>query len=363
MKIIVDIGHPAHVHLFKNMARNLLDKGHDVLFTLREKEKEIELLRSLGFQYKSFGRKYNSMAGKIFGMLKFDYLEWVTALKFKPDLFISHGSVYAAHAAALLRKPNIALEDTGNMEQIMLYRPFTKVIISPDIIGKNLGAKHLCYSGYHELAYLHPRYFTPNNSVYELLNIPSGSPYAILRFISWNATHDVGKKGLTIELKRELIEYLGKRMKVFVSSESKEENEFSQYRIKIPPERMHDALAFASIYVGEGTTMAAEAAILGTPSFYVSNVLGQNCEDLEKYGLGHVFMDGSGLLKKIDEVLKIPGIKDLMQQRKNRMLAEKIDITSFIIWFVENYPTSLGVLKEDKNYFRNFRQIAAEAVI
>jgi uncharacterized protein len=354
MKIIIDIGHPAHVHLFKNLAFNLLKDGNEVLFTLREKEKEIDLLRAYGFQYKSFGRKYKSLPGKIYGMLKFDYLEVIAGLKFKPDLFISHGSIYAAHAAFILRKPHIALEDTGNMEQIRLYRPFTEIIISPGIIGKDLGPKHFLYPGYHELAYLHPNYFKPDNSIYHLLGIPVNTPYAILRFISWNASHDIGKKGLTLEMKKELVQHLEKKMKVFISAETKDQPDFAPYLISIPPEKMHDALAFSSVYIGEGTTMAAEAAILGTPSFYVSNVMGQNCEELETFGLGYVFKNSDGLVDKINEVINDASIKERMQKGRERMFAEKIDLTSFITWFVKGYPHSLETLKNDRKYFERF---------
>jgi len=356
VKIIIDIGHPAHVHLFKNMAWKLLQKGHDVLFTLREKEFEIELLRSYGFQYKSFGKKHNSLPGKFIGLLKFDYLETITALKFKPDLFLSHGSIYAAHASAILRKPHIALEDTGNMEQIVLYRPFTRAIISPNIIGEELGPKHILYPGYHELAYLHPRYFTPDTSIYSLLKIPDHSPFAILRFISWNATHDIGKMGISSKLKKEIINHLSSRMKVFLSSEDQNSDEFSAYRINIPPERMHDALSCATLYIGEGTTMAAEAAIVGTPSFYVSNVRGQNCDDLEKYGLAFNFKNTDGLISKIDQVLNLPDLKKEWRARSEKMLKEKIDLTSFLCWFVENYPESFKIVRKDNYSYSEFME-------
>ena len=36
--------------------------------------------------------------------------------------------------------------------------------------------------------------------------------------------------------------------------------------MNIDPSDMHHALAFASLYIGDTQTMAAEAAVLGTPS-------------------------------------------------------------------------------------------------
>jgi len=36
MKILIDIGHPAHVHLFRNLIKNLEHKGHFVLVTVKD---------------------------------------------------------------------------------------------------------------------------------------------------------------------------------------------------------------------------------------------------------------------------------------------------------------------------------------
>src|SRR5690606_31081569 len=132
MNILIDIGHPAHVHLFKNFAFEMQKRGNEILFTCREKEFEIELLEHYGFNYNSFGKKYYSSPGKLWGMFEFSLKEFITGLKFKPDLLISHGSMYTAFASRLLNKPHISLEDTFNFEQIRLYKPFTNVILTGD---------------------------------------------------------------------------------------------------------------------------------------------------------------------------------------------------------------------------------------
>jgi hypothetical protein len=38
MKVLIDIGHPAHVHFFRNAIRELESKGHAVKVTARDKE-------------------------------------------------------------------------------------------------------------------------------------------------------------------------------------------------------------------------------------------------------------------------------------------------------------------------------------
>lgn len=347
MKILIDIGHPGHVHLFKNFALEMQKKGHEFLFTCREKEFEIELLKTAGLRFISFGKKYNTTLGKLFGLLKFDIMEIIEALKFKPDIFMSHGSPYAAHASAVLRKPHVSMEDTGNMEQVRLYLPFTNNVLTSNAFHKELGAKQIWYNGYHELAYLHPNWFTANPNIYNVLKIKPDAKYVILRFVSWNASHDINQSGLSIEEKRELITYLEKNYTVFISSEGKLPNEFKKYQIKIPPEEMHNALAFASMFIGEGATMASECAILGTPALYINSIMAGTIKEQESYQLLFSFKNGNGVLSKIKELDEIPNLKEVFKKRTEKLLENKIDVTSFMIWFIENYPKSKKAIIEN----------------
>ncbi|MBT4513007.1 MAG: DUF354 domain-containing protein [Chloroflexi bacterium] len=51
MRLLVDIGHPAHVHFFKNAIWALQSRGHNVLITARKKEIALDLLDAYGFDY------------------------------------------------------------------------------------------------------------------------------------------------------------------------------------------------------------------------------------------------------------------------------------------------------------------------
>lgn len=55
MRIVVDIGHPADVHLFKNVIQILKANGHDVLVTARNKEITLDLMYKLGIKYVKIG--------------------------------------------------------------------------------------------------------------------------------------------------------------------------------------------------------------------------------------------------------------------------------------------------------------------
>lgn len=347
MRILIDIGHPAHVHLFKHFAWVMQEKGHRILFTAREKEHEIYLLKHYHFAIKSFGKHYKTKTGKLFGVFKFTLQMFFAAFKFKPDIYLSHGSVYAAPVAWLMRKPHIALEDSGNMEQIRLYKPFSSVIICPDILPENLGKKQIRVKSYHELAYLHPSYFIPNVDVLKELGVLEGERFCILRFVSWNATHDNGQIGLTENEKNMLVGLIKPRMKVFISSESVLPVGLEQFRISIPPEMMHDALYFASIFIGEGATMASEAGVLGTTSIYINPLKRAYCLDQERFGLVYNYCDFGSAIEKIKELIMNPENLIKNNPGRNLLLNEKIDLTAFLIWFVEKWPSSFADMKND----------------
>ena len=360
MKILIDIGHPAHVHLFRHFALEMQQKGHEILFTCRDKEFEIYLLTQFGFNLKSFGKKYKSGIGKLWGLIEFDTRLLIKGLQFRPDIFISHGSMYAAHAAFFLNKPHISLEDTYNFEQIRLYKPFTKVILTADYEHPLKSKKVIRYAGYHELAYLHPKRFTPDKSVLQELGVDENEKYVIIRFVSWNASHDYGHAGISYENKIKVVDEFSKHAKVFISSERRLPNGLKKHQFKLAPEKMHNAIAFSSLVFGESSTMAEEAAMLGVPSIYLNNKSTWYTKHLEKeYGLVFNYSESN-----IDQLLAIEkgvwllqksGIKEQWQQKREKMLADKIDVTAFLVWFIENYPKSIHIMKQNPDYQYNFK--------
>ena len=355
MKILIDIGHPGHVHLFRPFAKEMIRKGHTILFTCRQKEFEIELLEAARFNYRSFGKHYKSKLGKIWGLIKFDVLLFFTALKFKPDIFLSAGSMYAAQVSFVMRRPHILMEDTGNMEQIRFYLPFTDVVFSPNELLQDLGEKQIRYPSFHEVAYLSPNNFEKDNGIYDFLGISENEKFVILRFVSWNATHDIGQGGFTAAEKDELVQYLSSKYKLFISSEASVPDAFKKYLFSIPPHKIHDAMAFAEFIISEGATMASEAGVLGTPAIYVNSLRACNNEDLEKYGLVFNFRNGKGVLEKTKELEKLADKKNMLESKRKQFLNEKIDVTAMLIWFIENYPKSKYELKKDSEHLHRFK--------
>lgn len=356
MKIICDIGHPAHVHLFKNILRELERKGHEYLITTRDKEMTLQLLESYKMPYVSFGRHYKNICNKVYGMFKFDIMLFNVARKFRPDIFISHGSIYAAHVSALIGKPHISMEDTGNMEQIRLYKPFTQAILTPSCLNKNLGKKQICYQGYHELAYLYPSYFQINRDVLNELDVKENEKYILFRFVSWGATHDIGHSGFTTEEKIKIINELLNYARIFISAESSLPEKLGRYKIICNPEKIHSVLHYATIVISEGAKIAAEAAILGVPSIFINTQSPSYLEELQnKYQLIYNYSSTANLKEKVLSLLKTHDIKRKWAEKRCLMLQEKIDVTKFLIWFIENYPKSVNIINQDKSFQLQFR--------
>lgn len=353
-RILIDIGHPAHIHYFKNCVKILSEKGYKFLFVVRDREATIELIKQLGFDYISRGKGGNGAIGKLISMFKIDFKIWKIARKFKPDLFLSFASPYAAQVAKSINKPHIAFDDTEHaVFSHMLYRPFTDVILSPAFYSAKLHKRQVLFNSYMELCYIHPNYFAPNPEILDELQIDKTDKYAVLRFISWDANHDIGYKGFTITDKINLVKEVEKHYKVFISSESNLPNELERYRLKTHPSKFHDVLAFASLHIGEGATTASESAVLGVPTIYTNPLIAGNCTDEEKYGLLYQITDYLDIKHKINEISSL-NIEEF-KKRRNKLLYDKIDPTKFMVWFVENYPQSIRITKENSDYQSKFK--------
>jgi predicted glycosyltransferase len=361
MKILVDINHPAHVHYFKNCLKLLRQKGHGVIITARNRYPAQQLLEAYGEDYYDRGKGSGHVLGKLLYIPRADLRILKIALKTKPDLFLSFGTPYPNHAAWLLHKPGINFQDTESAGLMLaVTRPFSRVYCTPRCFQKDLGKKQIRFNGYMELSYLHPHYFTPDDSIYEHLGITPIERYVVIRFVSWSASHDIGHTGIGLEMKRKAVREFSRYARVFISSESRLPEDLQPYRINIPPERMHDALAYATLYYGESATMASESAVLGTPALYLDNRgRGYTNEQEKKYGL--VFNYSESLphqedsIRKAIELLNRPGLRQEWQNRRREMLAETIDVTAFMTWFIEAYPQSAIIMKENPDYQERFK--------
>ena len=357
MKILIDIGHPAHVHYFKHFIKIMKQKGHEFLVTARDKEITQQLLNTYKIPFINRGKGGSSLLGKLFYMIRADWFLYKVARKFKPDLFLSFSSPYAAHASKLFGKPHIAFDDTEHAKfELMIYPPFTDVILNPKSFQKNLGKKQILFDSYMEFSYLHENYFSPDENIRLLLNLERKEKFVLFRFISWGASHDIGQSGIPNDTKLSLIKlFENKGFKVFISAEGSLSDTFEKYRISISPEKIHSVLHEASFFIGESGTMATESAIMGTPSIFVNSLDAGVFQDEVNYGLLYSYRNAVGLFEKVEALISNESINQEHLQKRLKLHKDKIDVTAFMIWFIENYPQSAKIMKENPDYQYRFK--------
>lgn len=343
MNIVFCVNHPAHVHFFKFAIWKLQEKGHQVRIGSIDKDVTLSLLNGNGFNYHILGKdQKGNLVKKAFHYLRSVFPTLKLAMHFKPDLFISRGSPTIGFVSKMLRIRHICFSDTehATLSHAISF-PFTDAICTPSCFTKDLGKKQVRYNGYSELAYLHPKYFTPDPSVLDNLGLGKDDKYIIIRFVAWEAIHDIGHHGFDIQAKRELVAELEKYGRVLITSESPLPKEFEKFRITVPPERLHDLLYYATLCIGEGATVASECAILGTPAIYVNTLrLGYLDEQEDRYGLVYNFLNPetgqTEALKKALELLQRNDLKEEWQSKKERLLSDKVDVTEFMVKFIED---------------------------
>jgi len=238
---------------------------------------------------------------------------------------------------------------------------FSSVILTAKSYQRKLRSDQIRFDGNIELFYLHLNRFKPlsKTEVANLLGIGSDESYIIMRFVSWDAYHDKGLSGFTDFNKILAVNQFSKFAKVFISSEKELPLELEPFRIKIPLERMHDVLAHAALFFGESATMASESAVLGTTAIFLNENWFGSTDEEKKYGLLFSYrQDLEEQLKSIHkgvELLSNQSLKKDNQKRRELFLKDKIDVTAFFVWFIENWPESFRIMKENPDYQYRFR--------
>jgi uncharacterized protein len=355
MRVLIDIAHPAHVHYFRNFAKLFDEKGHKCIFTLRDKGIIVDIARKFDLNYKirSVERK-----SKIKYLIESSKNIYKIAREFKPDFFLDMGSVSSAPVSKLFRKPYLAFDDTEvSVKARLLHMPFTDIILTPKAFYKDLGQKQIRFDSYMELMYLNPKYFTPNIEFIKNYIIDF-SNFVLIRFVSWEAHHDVGNYGISYERKIELVEYLKNKYQILISSEGPLPTEFEKYRNKVPNHLIHHVLSFAKFVVTEGATMASESFVLRTPVIYINSIQNGYSLDQSKNGLFFGLNSDENLISTIEKLEKIIANRNEFLEisaSQSDYIKSKIDLTEFAIWFIDNYPESKRIIEENPDYQYNFK--------
>jgi uncharacterized protein len=345
VRILFDILHPTHVHIFRNLIQELRARGHSIHLTMREKDVAKQLLDEYGLPYEVISRQ---RAGAGLGV---EFVErgarlWRSIARFRPDFLVgcmgpSIASVGRLRRALLGDRARIIVfydTEMASLTNSFVY-PLADYVCTADCYQGPVRGHHLTYPSYQQLAYLHPQRFTPDPRVVKAAGIEPSSRYFLLRFVAYQASHDLGVNGISLDRKLALVRALSTHGRVLVSSEKALPRELEPYALRVSASHMHHVLAFASLLVGESATMASEAACLGVSAVYISpHGRGYTDDQERRYGLVHNFTGARFSSDWVSAAARLAGDPNLVTRARDarrRLLNEKIDLTAWMLELLE----------------------------
>ena len=371
MKLLFSLNHPAHYYLFKYIMLGFRKKGHEVKIVIRQKDILEKILKSEGQDYTIINEKkkrkniFSIITKGIIELIMQDINLYKQVKKYKPD-FLLGTDISITHIGSLMGIPSFVFnEDDYEINRLFCLSsyPLADYIIAPEYTSVgSYQNKKIPYNGIQKMAYLNPKYFNPNSNVLNELNLEIGEVFFIIRLISLTSGHDIEGKhsGINKVLLNRLILELEKKGKVFITSEDHLSREHQKYQAKIPSNKMHELMYHASLFIGDSQSMCAESGILGTPFIRFNDFVGkiEYLNDLEnKYHLGWGVKtnESERIFSIINKLFSIPDYKTKWRKRKIKLFKEKIDLPTFSIWLIENYPKSIDIIKKYPDYQYNFK--------
>jgi uncharacterized protein len=350
MRFLFYLVHPAKFQFHKVQIITLKKNGHQVDIVINTKDILEELVKEEGWAYTNIFPKSRKIKGvhvyiaAVISIFKTVYRLWKFTRGKKYDLFI--GDLLSI-LGRIKGVPSLYPTDdvlAAVPEQAIFFKT-VNYLIAPVItnIGK-YERKKIAYKGYKALAHLHPNHFKPNKSLL-FKELQDGTPYFIIRCTGFGATHDLNKSGISNNVLFQLKEILEPHGKVYITSERKLPQELEKYRLNIRKNDIAHYIAFSQMFIGDSTTMSTEAAVLGTPSVEFDEYfyeIDQMLELEKKYELIHCFRvnQEQEFLNKVKKLVNTKDLKDVYLKRREKLLNETIDVSSFLIWLFENHPKS-----------------------
>jgi len=339
MRVLIDINHPAQVHFFKNLVFRLRARGDRVLVTARDKDVTLRLLRAIGIRHVCLSRQRSGMPAMGMELARRIRKLLAAARRFRPDVLVARGGVTIGVPGALLGIPRLVFHDTehSRLERALSLPLATAVCTGEGYLGDH-GRRQKRFAAVPVMAYVAPSVFEPDAAPLRRAGIDPYEPYIVLRAVSWQAVHDRGVTRPSQDVLQDAVHRLSRFGRVIVTSESPLPPSMADFHNPVPVEHMHDLLAFASCYVGEGGSMASEAAALGTPAVFC-NPLRAGCGcilHLERtYGLVRTVDALPDGLAVAERWLADPDLAATWRERRQRLLADGVDVNAFMLRTLE----------------------------
>jgi hypothetical protein len=294
-----------------------------VKIVTRDKDITHELLNLFSIPYVCLSKQKTGI-GLAQELLKRWFKFTIMLRDFRPDIVLSIGGITTSLPSRLLGIPNIALTDTETAElSNRIAFPFADRVLTPEWFTRDFGRRHYRYRSFHEWSYLHPDEFIPDRELVKGEGIDPDQPYAVVRFVRWDAVHDQGEKGFSAEDAIRLIEQLSSRMKVVLTTETPPPEAIRKFAVAIRIDRMHHVMAFSRLVVGESPSMCAEAALMGVPSVLASSWAGE-CGNMkvlsDEFRLMEVYDCGGDAVATAIAMADTPPSREYVRGQRDRLV-------------------------------------------
>jgi len=291
MNILFDIGHPAHVLLFREIIYELRKK-HRVIVTAKNKDITYALLEEYGIDFIKMGPPYQSHLKKIVFSFVFVLKLIKTITKYKINLVSSNTSFYAVIASFLTRRPCITLLTVDRDYYSFIFKILPSSVITSHSYKKFIKKNQIRLYGIFESSYVNCNFF----SCKKLLRCDNYSLRKVfVRFVDWSAYDDIGKSSMSKDDKIELVQILKNMDKQVVISDESGDDIFKDDLLQCKVSEFHKFLFNnVSYYVGDSGSVASECALLGIPAIYISDKKHGFLEYIEKkYNLVKCYSPGN----------------------------------------------------------------------
>jgi len=375
MKILFSINHPSQYHMFKHLAQKLIADGNDVIFFIQARGIIEQLVQSDGFNYRFstskklriiFKSKYGIILRGIISLLQQEFRIFSYCLAHKVNYLLGT-DIAIAHVSFVLRKPSFVFTDDDYVftkPYCKMAYPFARHIIAPKVANVHIWKnKKLAYLGTQKSAYLHPKYFQPDESVIDKYNL-RGWKYFIIRLVTYSALHDSlhgASSGISESVLDRLIPILEKHGKVIISIEDGNLDKYSNYLLKMNPNDMHSLIYYADLFIGDSQSMHVEAGILGTPSIRSNKwVLAKDRVNVIDYlekkchlGISIPPDQEDALISEVQLLLESDS-KEKSKLLSKQFFEENTNLTDFLFWLLSEYPASYHKYKANTNIIDEF---------
>ena len=336
MNILVDLGHPGHVHFFRRQIALWRAHGHTVTLTSRDIPIVARLLAAYGLSATVIGTRRRGALGLGLELLERTAKLAPLLVRARIDVAAAIGGALTAPACRLAGVPCVVFDDTDTAGlENRISHPLATVIATPAGYPRELGEKQVRYDGLHELAYMHPAHFTPDPAVPARYGLNPGEPYGVVRFSSWEAGHDLAARTASLEEKLALVAALREQGKVVVVPEGDPPPELAAVTPRLAPEDFQHLLALSRLCVTEGATTASEACLRGVPTLYLNPARPFYIHELAQTGLLAVGTPGAGLVEAFTALAGRFPEPGPAREAAAAFVAARIDVAAFAADLVE----------------------------